>query len=51
MGRPEALTRGYHVAFAVGAAMLAAAAAVIAATIRKDDVEAIDAGHLAPAVD
>ena len=51
VARPEALTRGYHVAFAVGAAMLAAAAVVIAATIRKHHVEAIDAGHLAPAVD
>jgi len=51
VARPEALTRGYHVAFAVGAAMLAAAAVVIAATIRKHHVEAIDTGHLAPAVD
>ena len=41
-----ALTRGYHVAFAVGAAMLLAALGVLAATIRKRDVEQIDSGHV-----
>jgi EmrB/QacA subfamily drug resistance transporter len=44
--RNSALTRGYHVAFAVGAVMLAAAAFVLAATIRKRDVAQIDAGHV-----
>jgi EmrB/QacA subfamily drug resistance transporter len=39
---PEALTRGYHVAFAVGAAFLAAGLAVLLMGIRKRDVEAID---------
>jgi EmrB/QacA subfamily drug resistance transporter len=43
--RTSAQTRGYHVAFAVGAAMLAAAALVLAVTVRKRDVEQIDAGH------
>jgi EmrB/QacA subfamily drug resistance transporter len=47
--RAAALTRGYHVAFGVGAAMLLAAAIVLAATIRKADVAEIDAGHLTPA--
>jgi EmrB/QacA subfamily drug resistance transporter len=47
--RASALTRGYHVAFGVGAAMLLAAAIVLAATIRKADVAEIDAGHLTPA--
>jgi EmrB/QacA subfamily drug resistance transporter len=42
----DALTRGYHVAFAVGAAMLLAALAVLAATIRKRDVEQIDSGQV-----
>ena len=42
----DALTRGYHVAFAVGAAMLLAALGVLAATIRKRDVEQIDSGHV-----
>jgi EmrB/QacA subfamily drug resistance transporter len=41
-----ALTRGYHVAFAVGAVMLFAALGVLAATIRKRDVEQIDSGHV-----
>ena len=43
---PSAATSGYHVAFAVGAAMLAAAGLLLAATVRKQDVEAIDAGHV-----
>jgi len=41
-----ALTRGYHVAFAVGAVMLLAALGVLAATIRKRDVERIDQGEV-----
>jgi predicted MFS family arabinose efflux permease len=41
-----ALTSGYHVAFAVGAAMLFAALIVLAATIRKRDVEQIDRGEV-----
>ncbi|MDX6477411.1 MAG: hypothetical protein QOH95_2922 [Gaiellaceae bacterium] len=44
--RSSALTKGYHVAFGVGAAMLVAAAIVLAATIRKRDVEQIDAGQV-----
>ncbi|MDX6425444.1 MAG: hypothetical protein QOD52_849 [Gaiellaceae bacterium] len=40
---PEALTRGYHVAFAVGAAFLAAGLAVLLVGIRKRHVESIDA--------
>jgi EmrB/QacA subfamily drug resistance transporter len=44
--RASALTRGYHVAFAVGAAMLAAAALVLAVTIRKRDVVQIDSGNV-----
>jgi hypothetical protein len=40
---PEALTRGYHVAFAVGAAFLAAGLAVLLIGIRKRHVESIDA--------
>jgi EmrB/QacA subfamily drug resistance transporter len=40
---PEALTRGYHVAFAVGAAFLASGLAVLLIGIRKRHVEAIDA--------
>jgi MFS family permease len=43
----EALTRGYHVAFAVGALMLVLGGAVLAATVRRQDAEAIDAGHAA----
>ena len=35
---------GYHVAFGVGAAMLACAGVVLAATVRKEDAEAIDRG-------
>ena len=44
--RASAQTSGYHVAFAVGAAMLAAAGIVLALTVRQQDVEAIDAGHV-----
>jgi EmrB/QacA subfamily drug resistance transporter len=43
----EALTRGYHVAFAVGALMLVLGGAILAATVRRQDAEAIDAGHAA----
>ncbi len=43
--RDSALTSGYHVAFAVGAAMLLAALVVLAVTIRKQDVELIDRGE------
>ena len=46
---PSAATSGYHVAFAVGAAMLAAAGILLAATVRKRDVEAIDSGHVSAA--
>ncbi|HTR32443.1 MAG TPA: MFS transporter [Gaiellaceae bacterium] len=35
---------GYHVAFGVGAAMLVCAGLVLAATVRKQDAEAIDRG-------
>jgi EmrB/QacA subfamily drug resistance transporter len=41
-----ALTKGYHVAFAVGAAMLIGALVVLALTIRKRDVEQIDGGQV-----
>ena len=44
--KASAQTSGYHVAFAVGAAMLALAAVVLAVTVRKQDAEAIDAGHV-----
>ena len=44
--RSTALTKGYHVAFAVGAAMLFAALLVLAVTVRKQDVTQIDAGHV-----
>ncbi|HEY6963308.1 MAG TPA: MFS transporter [Gaiellaceae bacterium] len=44
--RASAQTSGFHVAFAVGAAFLAAAAIVLAVTVRKGDAEAIDAGHV-----
>ncbi|HZQ81144.1 MAG TPA: MFS transporter [Gaiellaceae bacterium] len=43
--RDAAQTSGYHVAFAVGAGMLALAGLVLASTVRKQDAEAIDAGH------
>jgi MFS family permease len=39
---PEALTRGFHVAFAVGAAFLAAGLVVLLLGIRKRHVESID---------
>jgi EmrB/QacA subfamily drug resistance transporter len=42
IARPEALTRGYHVAFAVGAAFLAAGLVVLLVGIRKRHVESID---------
>jgi EmrB/QacA subfamily drug resistance transporter len=44
--KASAQTSGYHVAFAVGAGMLALAAVVLAVTVRKEDAEAIDAGHV-----
>ncbi|MFZ1880896.1 MAG: MFS transporter [Gaiellaceae bacterium] len=43
---PAEFTSGFHVAFAVGAAMVAAAALVLALTIRKRDVAQIDAGEV-----
>jgi len=43
VGHAEALTRGFHVAFAVGAGFLAAGLAVLVIGIRKRHVEAIDA--------
>jgi EmrB/QacA subfamily drug resistance transporter len=43
--RASAQTSGFHVAFAVGAAMLAGAGVLLALTVRKRDVEAIDTGH------
>jgi sugar phosphate permease len=42
VARPEALTRGFHVAFAVGAAFLAAGLVVLVVGIRKRHVESID---------
>ena len=44
--RNDALTQGYHVAFAVGAAMLLAALVVLVVTVRKQDVEQIDRGEV-----
>jgi EmrB/QacA subfamily drug resistance transporter len=44
--KASAYTRGYHVAFGVGAVLLAAGIVVVAATIRKRDAEAIDSGHV-----
>ncbi len=46
VSRAEALTRGYHVAFAVGALLLGIGAAVLFATVRRQDAEAIDSGHV-----
>jgi MFS family permease len=43
VARPEALTSGYHVAFAVGAAFLAAGLVVLMIGIRKRHVASIDA--------
>jgi len=44
---PTALTRGYHVAFGVGAALLAASIVIILLFIRGKDVEQIQAdGHV-----
>ncbi len=42
VGGAEALTRGFHVAFAVGAAFLAAGLVVLLVGIRKRHVESID---------
>jgi EmrB/QacA subfamily drug resistance transporter len=42
IAHPEALTRGFHVAFAVGAMFLAAGLVVLLVGIRKRHVEAID---------
>jgi EmrB/QacA subfamily drug resistance transporter len=44
--RTSAQVSGYHVAFLVGAGMLAAAGFLLAGTVRKQDVAAIDAGHV-----
>jgi EmrB/QacA subfamily drug resistance transporter len=44
--KASAYTRGYHVAFAVGAAMLLLGAVIVAATVRRQDAEAIDAGSV-----
>jgi EmrB/QacA subfamily drug resistance transporter len=44
--RASAYTRGYHVAFGVGAALLVAGIVVVALTIRRRDAEAIDTGHV-----
>ena len=44
--RNAALTKGYHVAFAVGAAMLLGALVVLVGTIRRQDVEQIDRGEV-----
>jgi predicted MFS family arabinose efflux permease len=44
--RASAQVSGYHVAFLVGAAMLAAAGFLLAGTVRKEDVQAIDAGSV-----
>jgi EmrB/QacA subfamily drug resistance transporter len=41
VGAPTALTRGFHVAFGVGALLLAAAIVIIVLFIRRQDVEAI----------
>jgi sugar phosphate permease len=43
--RASAQVSGYHVAFLVGAAMLALGGVLLAATVRKEDAEAIDSGH------
>jgi EmrB/QacA subfamily drug resistance transporter len=43
IGHAEALTRGFHVAFAVGASFLASGLVVLLIGIRKRHVEAIDA--------
>jgi EmrB/QacA subfamily drug resistance transporter len=50
--KASAQTSGFHVAFAVGAAMLVLAGIVLAVTVRKEDAVAIDEGHaaLAPGV-
>jgi hypothetical protein len=44
VARPDAIVRGYHVAFFVGALMLVGALVLIVLTIRKQDVRAIDTG-------
>jgi len=48
--RTAAQVSGYHIAFLAGAAMLALAGVILAATVRKEDVVAIDSGQaeLAP---
>jgi EmrB/QacA subfamily drug resistance transporter len=42
--KTSATVSGFHVAFGVGAAMVAAAGIVLAVTVRKSDAAAIDAG-------
>jgi EmrB/QacA subfamily drug resistance transporter len=46
--RASAQVSGYHVAFLVGAGMLALAGVLLAVTVREQDAEAIDHGHAAP---
>jgi len=46
--RASAQVSGYHVAFLVGAGMLALAGVLLAVTVRKQDAEAIDTGHAQP---
>ena len=48
--RQNAIVSGYHVAFAVGAGMLAIGALVLLVTVRKQDAAAIDEGHAEPAL-
>jgi hypothetical protein len=44
-GAPEALTRGFDVAFAVGAALIAAGIVVVALFVRSRDVVLINTGE------
>jgi EmrB/QacA subfamily drug resistance transporter len=44
--RTSAQVSGYHVAFLVGAVMLALAGVLLAGTVRRRDAEAIDSGHV-----
>jgi EmrB/QacA subfamily drug resistance transporter len=47
-GRPDALVSGFHVAFAVGAGLMALGLAIVLLVIRQRDVATIDAEALAP---
>ena len=49
IARAEALTRGFHIAFGIGAAFLAAGLVVLLVGIRKRHVEAIDVEQVAVA--